>query len=87
MSQTSELLTVIENDHLNQIAQWRRLIYIVMAILIVCLLALDIPCTNRDIPRDADDTPRNHCQDKATNPFQPPGGCRSLVPVNGLTAR
>ncbi len=42
MSQTSELLTVIENDHLNQIAQWRRLIYIVMAILIVCLLALVI---------------------------------------------
>lgn len=39
LSQTSELLTVIENDHLNQIAQWRTRIYIVIAILCVCLLA------------------------------------------------
>jgi len=40
LSQTSELLTVIENDHLNQIAQWRKLIYIVIAILLVCLFSL-----------------------------------------------
>lgn len=40
MSQTSELLTVIENDHLLQIAKWRRLIYVVITILVVCLLAL-----------------------------------------------
>lgn len=40
LSQTSELLTVIENDHLHQIARWRSLIYIVISILLVCLLAL-----------------------------------------------
>lgn len=40
LSQTSELLTVIENDHLNQIAQWRTLIYVVIAIMMVCLFAL-----------------------------------------------
>lgn len=40
LSQTSELLTVIENDHLHQIARWRNLIYIVISILLVCLLAL-----------------------------------------------
>lgn len=40
LSQTSELLTVIENDHLNQIAQWRTLMYIILAILLVCLFAL-----------------------------------------------
>ncbi len=40
LSQTSELLTVIENDHLNQIAQWRTLIYVVISIMMVCLFAL-----------------------------------------------
>lgn len=40
MSQTSELLAVIENDHLQQIAEWRRRVSIAIAILVVCLLAL-----------------------------------------------
>ncbi|MDE6527565.1 MAG: hypothetical protein K2L78_00775, partial [Muribaculaceae bacterium] len=40
MSQTSELLTMIENDHLRQIASWHRLASVVIAILVVCLLAL-----------------------------------------------
>ncbi len=40
LSQTTELLAVVENDHLNQIAQWRTLMYIILAILLVCLFAL-----------------------------------------------
>jgi len=40
LSHISELLAVIENDHLRQIAQWRRLIYIIIAGLLASLFAL-----------------------------------------------
>ena len=40
LSQTTELLTVIENDHMLQIARYRRLVVFIFIILVACMLAL-----------------------------------------------
>ena len=40
LSQTTQLLTVIENDHMLQIARYRRLVLFIFIILVACMLAL-----------------------------------------------
>lgn len=40
LSQTTQLLTVIENDHMLQIARYRRLVIFIFIILVACMLAL-----------------------------------------------
>lgn len=40
MSQTTELLNVVESHHNRMLASWRRLIYVIILFLVVCLVAL-----------------------------------------------
>lgn len=40
MMQTTELLNVVESDHLAQIDRWRTSMYVIMAVLVLSLLAL-----------------------------------------------
>lgn len=40
MMKTTELLSIVEEDHNSQIALWRRWMYAIMAVLVMCMLAL-----------------------------------------------
>lgn len=40
MSQTTELLNIVESHHNRQMAQWRRLLYVIIVFLFICLIAL-----------------------------------------------
>ena len=53
LSQTSQLLTVIENDHLRQIASYRRIVTGALIILAICVIALIVTIwvLNRQLQR------------------------------------